>query len=642
MSSSKNDGKVEARFAARLDVLMERVDTLASTVASTASATAKKDGEIAALQKAFETRDETLRALVQHANRAAEAPPADVSVGENELRSLRNAVAALTKERASGVNAAHIENLAATVRAVGQKVEALSAAAAATPTTDPAVTGRIDALAGDLAVVKTAVQRLSEPQGLPEELVAMLSTLRDQVEAVGELRATVDEEHDRRFGATSDALATHSQRVDSLSETLVRLERLHAASEEQLDRGIRETGDALSSLSLRLDSVRSMNDMELDRRFEEADDARATLAERLEALAGVIHGLEQARSEEDSRSDRRLREFGGALTSLSQRLDSIRGVDEEQLDRRFDASNGAQAMLAQRLDALAETTRRLEQARADGNETVDRRFGTTDDALETLSRRLDDLRSVDIDQLDRRFATTGGAIDTLSQRVDRLAETVESAAASLGNKENELAALHRHFTDSSTRIESIVDDIREALHALPEPSSTSLDDLATRLERVETATRKGTESSARTAAELSGRIDVIDQRVATVAEEVSRAKTLWPVALRSLEARLDDAVHAPRPESDTTAESQGADLPADDLLAGLRDSLQAMETVAAEMARASETLGGPEAVEPPEDEAESDERDAEEPAAEAPPEVDEPQAAAAGGATIVPLRSAEP
>jgi hypothetical protein len=103
--SSKNDAKQEDRFAARLDVLLERVDTLASTVATTASAIAKKDGEIAALQRANEARDQTLQALVQHVNRAAEsATAADVPVDATELRSLRNAVAALTKDRASGVN----------------------------------------------------------------------------------------------------------------------------------------------------------------------------------------------------------------------------------------------------------------------------------------------------------------------------------------------------------------------------------------------------------------------------------------------------------------------------------------------------------------------------------------------------------
>jgi hypothetical protein len=57
LSSSKTDAKQEARFAARIDVLSERVDTLAATVATTASAMAKKDGEIASLRRDLQARD---------------------------------------------------------------------------------------------------------------------------------------------------------------------------------------------------------------------------------------------------------------------------------------------------------------------------------------------------------------------------------------------------------------------------------------------------------------------------------------------------------------------------------------------------------------------------------------------------------
>jgi chromosome segregation ATPase len=399
--SSKNEGKQEARFASRLDVLNERLDTLASTVATTASAMAGKDGDIAALRRELEARDQTLQALVARVNQAPQAPVADASPDATELRSLKNAVAALMKERAEA-GSAHVEELTGTVHSLARRVEELSVAVSERPVDRPS-----------------------------EELVAMLATLRSQVEALGGLKAAA-------------------------------------------------------------------------------------------------------------------------------------GLTEEQLEQRV---------------------------------------ATTDEAVETLARRL-----------------------------DTLAEAVESAAASLGHKEDELATLHRHFTESSTRIESIVDDIREALHAFPDLGATPSDELAERLERVETATRKATESSARTAGELSARIDDIDRRVATVAEEVSRAKTLWPVALRSLEARLEDAVHGHR--SEAQADPPTADEPSEDLLAGLRVSLQAMESVAAEMARASDTLGDPAAEAP-----------AAEPPSDEPSPEPEPQAeaqAAASGATIVPLRAGEP
>ena len=428
LSSSKSDSKQDARFAARVDVLMERVDTLASTVATTASAMAKKDGEIATLRRDLEARDQTVQALVAQAQATratAESPATDV----NEIRSLKNAVAALMKERAESSSSALVGDLAASVRALGERVEELSGTVSAMPAgtgVDPPLEERVDALDAQLAAVRASIERrASEPDRPSDELVAMLATLRSQVEALGGLAS-----------------------------------------------------------------------------------------------------------------------------------------------------------------------------------------GATDE------------------RLDRRIADTEDAVAHLAERIDSLATGVESATRSLAAKEHELAALHRHFTESSTRIESIVDDIREALSALPEPGSASLDDVAGRLERIEASTRKASETNARTAGELTGRIDVIDQRVAAVAAEVSRAKTLWPVALRSLEARLDDAVHGHGPEpsaTDRTSSTSPPDGPADDLLAGLRDSLQAMETVAAEMARASDTLGDPD----------DDRPDAEEPA-----EPESPIAAA--GATVVPLRTGEP
>jgi chromosome segregation ATPase len=546
LSSKNNEEKFEARFLTRLDVLSERVDTLASTVANTSSGLAKKDGEIAALQRALEARDQTLKALVEHANRVAQAPAADVPVDASELRSLRNAVAALTKERADGVNAAQIRGLVGTVRALAERVDALTAAADAPTPPDPAMTARIDAVAAEVKVVKTA---LESP---PEELVAMLSTLRQRVDGLEELeRGVTEEQLEHRVAATNDALAMLRQRLEALAETHEENERNRAADGSQLDRRFTETGDALAGVS-----------------------------HRLEAIAGE--------------------------------LERTHAVNEEALDRRFTE---------------------------------------TEDKLTELVRRLDGLPSVDEHALDRRFEAQDNAFTKLARRLDALAQTVESAASGLGEKEHELASLQRHFTESSTRIESIVDDIREALHAFPELGATSMDDLASRLERLETAARKANETGARAAGELSGRIDVIDQRLATVADEVSRAKTLWPVALRSLEARLEDAAHARRPELPlvaTAPESGSAEVP-DDLLTGLRDSLQAMESVAAEMARASETLTGvastddAAAEEISEEEAPSEHPPSDEGAAEPIPaeQVEEPRAAA-GGATIVPLRAGEP
>ena len=252
---------------------------------------------------------------------------------------------------------------------------------------------------------------------------------------------------------------------------------------------------------------------------------------------------------------------------------------------------------------------------------------------------LDGLRAgVSEEQLDERLAETSAALDVLAQRIDALTSSVETATASLSDKEHELAALHRHFTESSERIEAIVDDLRQALGAFPEAAPETLaavkaqlqsavdqiETVSQRLEALETAHPEHLVTS------VVERVDLLDKRVAAVSAEIARAKTLWPVALRSLEARLENVVSARAHE--VTEAADGSSSPAEagaeagDLLAGLRDSLQAMESVAAEMERASDPEPARQAAPP----------------AEAGTEAPSTRQAMAGGARIVPLRSSDP
>lgn len=457
LSSAKPD-KAEAKFAARLDVLTERVDSLATTLATTASAMAKKDGEIAALRKELDARDERLADFITKARE---------TTGGNELRELRNAVAALAKEHSKdkgGGSSRQLDDLTAKVGLLAQRLETISTTVS---TTAAGLSGR----EGELATIRKRLE--SAPAGAG--VVAPDPAL---IQRVGDL--------------ASDVTGTKVQ---------------------------------LDGLSAEISGLKS---------------------------------LVEQRSAEPERPSEELREMLGTLHTQVTALAGLRaGVTEEQLAERF----------------------------AEVDETTSR----------------------------------------LSERVDMVASGIESAVASLGDKEHELAALNRHFTESSTRIESIVEDIREALSAFPELGSASVDDLALRVERIESfesASREAADARERGANELTRRIDAIEQQVATVASEVARAKTLWPVALRSLEARLDDvASHARRPELTPVPALDSTDVAGDDvsgdddLLAGLRDSLHAMENVAAEMARASDALG----------------------ATDDPTDLHE--AVAVAGATIVPLRS---
>jgi DNA repair exonuclease SbcCD ATPase subunit len=470
LSSSKTDAKQEARFAARIDVLSERVDTLAATVATTASAMAKKDGEIASLRRDLQARDEAIQALA-----ASQGGRAAASIDPRVIQELQQTVAALAGEHGKQGSSKQLDDLAAKIGLLGQRLETLSTTVS---TTAAGLAGR----EGELATIR---KRLDSPDTAQHAQADVSPTLMRQLED---------------FASSADETRTRLEaQATELAALRVELERRAAEPQPPSD------------------ELRTM---------------LATLRSRVEALAG-LHA----------------------------------GVSEERLDERL----------------------------AENDDTVTR----------------------------------------LSERVEALAEGVELATASLAGKEHELAALHRLFSESSGRIESVVDDIREALSVLPdtgpaameelaariEQTSANLTSLTARMERREAASRDASEVRERSAAELTARLEALDQRVAGLATELARAKTLWPVALRSLEARLDDAVPRAHQGEQTTPDSPEAapeHADDDDLLADLRESLHAMESVAEELERASETR----------------------PVAELPPEP--VQEAVAGGARVVPLRANDP
>ncbi|HEU5010364.1 MAG TPA: hypothetical protein VFT33_06690, partial [Gaiellaceae bacterium] len=319
MLSSKNESKVEERFAARIDLISERLDTLASTVATTASAMAKKDGEIATLRRDLQARDEQIQALAARAQAAGGADP-------RELLELRQAVTALANERAKQAGTKQIDELADKVGLLGQRLETVS------------------------TTISTTAAGLAKREGELASIRKVLETL-----PAGTAAATPPDPSLRR----------------------------------QLD----ELGTGLVSVKMRLDGH----------------------AAELEAVKTIA--VEQQAPAEELRA---------MLTTLRAQVESLDGL----------------------------------------------RPGVTEE------------------HLDERLAETSAALDVLAQRIDALTSSVETSTANLSDREHELAALHRQFTEASTRIESIVDDLREALGAFPESAPEAIaavrSQLQSTVEQVET------------------------------------------------------------------------------------------------------------------------------------------------------------
>jgi chromosome segregation ATPase len=403
---------------------------------------------------------------------------------------------------------------------------------------------------------------------------------------------------------------------EKLAALVARMQGAQSAPDDQELRDLRKAVDALSAGRSKEGNTKQL---------EELMAKVGLLAQRIETVSTTV-----------STTAAGLAGREGELAAIRKRLDSGPAPSGSaapgpailsQLDELASNAAGTTERLEAQASELAELKGQLERRDAEQQAPADelRAMLTT---LRSRVESLDGLRSgVTEEELDERLSQTNDALSRVENRIDALAESVNATTSGLDDKEHELAALHRHFMESSARLETIVRDLKEALAVFPDAApdalsalgsridatASGLTSLTSRLERLESAPLDDR------AGDLAERLDRLEGRVSTVADEISRAKTLWPIALRSLEARLDDVARRP---AQARSEAPAGDDP-DDLLAGLRDSLQAMESVAAELERATETRN--EAIET---ESESDEDDVEE--------------AVVGGARIVPLRQSDP
>ncbi len=490
---------------------------------------------------------------------------------------------------------------AARIDVLTERVDTLASTVATTASAMAKKEGEIAALRKELAVRD---EQLAAYVTKAREAGAGGEELRELKQAVAALAAEQPSKRgsSKQLDEVTAKLNLLSQRLDTLSTTvsttaagLAGREGEIAAIKKQLESGVPAGAPGSGAI-----------DPELRNQLANAAALATRLEARLDEQTAQLAALEARLAERETTpapASDELRSMLAMLRTRVESLDALRGgVTEEVLDERLAASTAG-------ITALAERVESLDALRA----------GVTEEVLE------------------ERLAAATEGIAALGERVDALAASVATATAGLAEKERELAALQETFLDSGTRIETIVVDLREALRALEEADpeaitaltarvEAALGDVASvaeRVERLESAPGKDDRVE-----KLAERLEAVDRRLESVAGEIARAKTLWPVALRSLEARLDDAVAhkaaagpAVDAEPGTTEQSQPAADGEGDLLAELRDSLQVMESVAAEIERAADGLSAADAVESMDD---------------------DEQQAVAGGARIVPLRASDP
>ncbi len=202
---SKHDPELESRLTNRVDVLADRLATLAGTVSATASALAARDGEIAALRRELSRGQASLETAMLELRRTGAATP--------DLAELRNAVAALSVERDArrGGNARD-DVMPAQAEVLAERIDTLAKTVA---TTAAGLAGR----EGELATLRRSLDdRGAQLDAVAGELRRSFAAL--SAEVAGHDGGTSEGETDpgpggaRRRSRRGDRLARDARRRD--------------------------------------------------------------------------------------------------------------------------------------------------------------------------------------------------------------------------------------------------------------------------------------------------------------------------------------------------------------------------------------------------------------------------------------------
>ena len=372
---SRHDPKFEERLTNRVDVLAERLNTVATTVSTTANALAGKDGEIAGLRRELERGHARIEDLAAAARGTAGTP---------EIEELRRTVAALAAQRPEQTDDKRLDHLSGKVDFLAERVDTLATTVATTASGLVGREGDVSALRRrldeDVAQLTHVVGELKELGG-HGELSAQIRLLSGAVTTTAhdlarrqhetaELRALVDDGHGRLDSAVTalrQALGAAVTRLDGL-EDAASADALRALEQE-----VAQSGGRIEMLSGRLDSLGTAIDatvaanaekereiVTLGRRFEHANvsmealvgDLREAMATRPSAgeglaLEGELEELERRVADLSERLTSVTGDRGAAAAELA-RTTAFWSTELSSIEARFDE-------LSARLDSLKPT-----------------------------------------------------------------------------------------------------------------------------------------------------------------------------------------------------------------------------------------------------------------------------------------------
>jgi chromosome segregation ATPase len=427
---SKRDPKFEQRVTNKVDVVADRVETIARTVSTSSAALAAKDGEIAQLRRELE-------AGLSRANPTT----IEVARGANpkELAEIKIALADLSKlakEKLPRGLENRVDELADKFALLAQRVDTVS-------TTISTAAAGLAGRDGDLNALRRTVEADSD------RVTAELADLRRAIDPspVAELRLALKElaaETARQQHSIRQLISQKGASVDALAGEL-----------DSVTSSLTSTTDRVSDNEAGLAAFRTY--------FEDAGTQLSShLAEHqrsLTALSARAAALEQANDDAARGLDERLAGVTGKVDDIAGRLDSVldavtataskvSGTEEvvAALGARLEERGGLLSALVaeheQSLAAFGDRTTALEQAYGDATRALETQISAASDKVDELAGLLEPLSA---------------AVATADERIDA--------------RDVELQALEDRFHDASSRVESLVAELSGALAELPDPTA---------------------------------------------------------------------------------------------------------------------------------------------------------------------------
>ena len=574
------------------DALERRLDDVVQAVTSAVDRLDAHQAEIAAINTILATPGEALDLRVEELGQM--------------VSELVGRVADLDRLKETTAGGATLDD------ALGQRLDDVVGTMTSAADQLDAQEAEISTLRTTLAVSNGALeQRVDQLGQTVAELVVRGDDLARLEEALAG-GATLDGALGQRLDDVVGAMTSAAEQLDAQEAEISTLRTTSAASNGALEQRVDEIGQMVTELVVRGDDLARLAeavargtelDDELEQRLDDIVQALTRASERLDSQQLEIAMMTTTPSAPTDALEQRVEELRQLVAALAVDVHGLGQRDESlatsDLEERISAMSGAIDEMGAMIDGVVSRVDRIATSVGDslaglgdpevGLAELDTHFTEASTRFETIIVELRSLiRTLPtstaqgseelVSQLDELRANAAVAAERIEHLESRPSVGLDNTAA-VEHLEHELAALRARLQTSAMPA-----DIVSQLDALRLSTST----VAAHIERIEDLASRTAENASSSAsrigadlAALARRIEHFERREDGLVAEIERAQALWPVALRSLEARLDDIV-AKQDDLAPKTEEGGS------LLAALHASLAAMQAVAAETPSATE------------------------------------------------------